>query len=280
MTEKDVHGDVLWVWSYPAVSRELRDLFIRKSGLSDDTDSNVLQPFICSQFQKWWHYIFTIKTESAALPKVTHVSLVLLTRDFNPEKYECLASILTKLYTKTGNPASMLESYLSVITKGKCNSEDNGMFVVTEYDRRQAFTAACIRDIIAKFGIEVILLVTGMLLKKRIVLYHSSVEELLTVTRSLPAFVWHRQDWAMIYPYVLFGSPEMSEMKSHSHFVAGFRDASVENRPDLYDLFVNLSTNEIVVATHAKDEVFHAVLPLSGQKECLFAVAHHGTSAL
>jgi len=53
---------------------------------------------------------------------------------------------------------------------------------------------------------------------------------LYAIFRSLPAFVWHRQDWAMIYPYVLFGSPEMSEMKSHSHFVAGFRDASVENR--------------------------------------------------
>ena len=93
----------------------------------------------------------------AYLFQVTHVSLVLVTRDFNPEKYECLSSILTKLYAKTGSPASMLERYLSVITKGKCNSEDNGMFIVAEYETRQAFVVAPVRGDYCSLVISIIL---------------------------------------------------------------------------------------------------------------------------
>ena len=33
----------------------------------------------------------------------------------------------------------MLEHYLSVITKGTCNNEENGKFSVIDFDSRQAF---------------------------------------------------------------------------------------------------------------------------------------------
>jgi hypothetical protein len=68
-----------------------------------------------------------------------------VSKDFNPEKYECLASILTKLYQRTGSPAAMLDSYLSVITKGSCNSDENGMFVTREYETRHAYAAAPVK---------------------------------------------------------------------------------------------------------------------------------------
>ena len=45
----------------------------------------------------------------------------------------------------SGNPAAMLESYLSVVTKGSCNGEENGMFSTKDYDIRQAFAAGSIK---------------------------------------------------------------------------------------------------------------------------------------
>lgn len=70
--------------------------------------------------------------------QVSHCALVLLTKDFHPEKYRTLCQILLKILCKTGSPASMLESYLSVATKGTCNGEENGKFFVKDYDARQA----------------------------------------------------------------------------------------------------------------------------------------------
>ena len=77
--------------------------------------------------------------------QVKSFSLVLVTRDFNPEKYRLLSEILCHAYTASGNPASMLEPYLSVITKGSCRSEDNGTFQVQDFDVRKAFAAASVK---------------------------------------------------------------------------------------------------------------------------------------
>lgn len=71
--------------------------------------------------------------------KVTHVSIVLVTKDFNPEKYEILCRILLMKYRKSGNPASLLESYLSVLTRGSCSTEENGRFSVQDYDVKRSY---------------------------------------------------------------------------------------------------------------------------------------------
>ena len=71
--------------------------------------------------------------------QVTHVSIVLVTKDFNPEKYEILCRILLKKYRKSGNPAKLLESYLSVLTRGSCSTEENGQFSVQDYDIKRSY---------------------------------------------------------------------------------------------------------------------------------------------
>lgn len=70
---------------------------------------------------------------------------MLTARDFNPEKYGELCGIMARHYMNTGNPSSMLESYLSVVTKGSCSGEENGSFVVKDYDNRQAYATGSIR---------------------------------------------------------------------------------------------------------------------------------------
>lgn len=68
--------------------------------------------------------------------------------------------------------------------------------------------------------------------------------------------MWHRQDWNIIYPFMELTPPEVSELLSMKTYVAGFKDAAVEGRADLYDLFVNLPAIEINVAAHAKGNVY------------------------
>ena len=86
-----------------------------------------------------------INTINFQLLQVKIFSLVLLARDFNPEKYSLLSEILCHAYLASGSPASMLEHYLSVVTKGSCRSEDNGMFKVQDFDMRKAFAAASVK---------------------------------------------------------------------------------------------------------------------------------------
>lgn len=45
---------------------------------------------------------------------------------------------------------------------------------------------------------------------------------------------------------------EISELFSLRTYIAGFRDAAVESRSELYDLFVNLPAIEINIAAHSK----------------------------
>ena len=52
-------------------------------------------------------------------------------------------------------------------------------------------------------------------------------------------FVWHRQNWSIVHPYVHLEENEIDGFKSQVSYVAGFTDASSENRTELYDLFVN-----------------------------------------
>ena len=70
---------------------------------------------------------------------------MLLTNDFQPEKYEQLCRILAAYYIKSGNPATMLESYLSVVTRGTCNSDENGSYNAKAFDQRQAYAGGPMR---------------------------------------------------------------------------------------------------------------------------------------
>ena len=57
--------------------------------------------------------------------------------------------------------------------------------------------------------------------------------------RTLPLFVWHRQNWNIVFPHVELTERELANLTSHGSYVAGFTDATIEARTELYDLFVN-----------------------------------------
>lgn len=67
--EKDVNGDALWVWCYPSVSSDLRQVLLSKCCLTQG--GRDFHTFVFGQFCRTWYYITTVEVqEPTALNKV------------------------------------------------------------------------------------------------------------------------------------------------------------------------------------------------------------------
>ena len=83
----------------------------------------------------------------------------------------------------TGNASHVVESFLSVFTRGVCRNPNGDQFQVKSFDVRKAYIASPIKDVINMFGVETILIYTALLLKKRVAVFHPDLLPLLKFTR-------------------------------------------------------------------------------------------------
>lgn len=49
------------------------------------------------------------------------------------------------MYLKHGSPVKMMEAYVTVLTKGLCQTDENGSFIIKDYDIRKAYLAGSIK---------------------------------------------------------------------------------------------------------------------------------------
>ena len=120
----------------------------------------------------------TVPRDSATLPAVAAVSVVILSQTFNPEKFEALLTLLAGQYVKTGDPIRILGSYLSVFTTKQVKVDDES-WSASAYNDKQALLAGCsLTSFISLFGVHSVLVYNAMVLKKRVVVVVSQAAPL------------------------------------------------------------------------------------------------------
>jgi len=144
---------------------------------------------------------------------------------------------------------------LSIFTTASY-SEGDIKFSSLDYDnKRDHFLASPLLDVIKLFEESTWMLWSGLLMKKRVVVYGQHLPSLLEFTRALPLFVLHRQDWNLLRPNVDIRNPiEMEDLEQAGVYIAGFLSPLIKQKEELYDLFVDLTEHTISVAEHARED--------------------------
>ncbi|XP_011501316.1 PREDICTED: protein FAM45A-like [Ceratosolen solmsi marchali] len=249
--ERDSNGDTLWTWNYPTMIESEKSFITRK--YNSQLEHNNIQSFVFSRHGQYWFYIYNNEADSEKLPKVKQFAIVLLTTDYCPQKYELLCKIFSKTYNQSGDPVEILKLYLSAYTKGSCITKDNESFSSNDFDALPFGLNTNLKELIKVFELETILIYTALLLKKRIVVYHHSLEQLLKWIRTFPVLMKHRKIADNLLTWVDLIPDELNELKKNSFYVAGCRDNLISSKPELYDLLVNIPAREVIVPNHAKE---------------------------
>jgi len=260
--EKDGNGDVLPVWCYPELGSDLEKVSIFRSGLQEST---VPLQYSFSKFRNEWLYNFiqlngnvTVAEEqelrSALSPKVQAFAVLVVANDYNPEKYFELGKLMAAIYLATGSPVKLLEVFLSVFAKGSFNAGKLGSFSASQHDPRSSLIATPLKDAVRLFGEEVILVWAALVMKKRVVVFSQKLGLLLKLIRAFPLFVWHRQNWDILRPFMTLSELEIADIQTAQVYCAGFTTDEVRDREDLFDVFVDVNNRSITVASHAKSD--------------------------
>jgi len=247
--ELDNNGDSLLVWSFPGVSKEFEQVLLERSDLKNPD----VPKFSFGKHKALWHYstVFDVEDEMKGLDKVERIAIVCIDSTFNPEKFGALSSIFLEKYIARGLPTDILEDFLKCSTAGKLEGWDKSKF-----DDRQAFLKNCsMKALIKMFGIETIILWTGIILKKRIIVFAENWGDVFPVVRALPQFALHRRDWKIVRPQLQLTELQIADLTATGVYVAGCTDPAVRSRDDLYDIFVDVPGASISAAKSAQGDL-------------------------
>ncbi|XP_014252824.1 protein FAM45A-like [Cimex lectularius] len=245
--EKGNDGDVLWSWAFPSLKDEQRKYIEDKCHLSD------LKFSLYGKFKNWF-YIHVTECNQAILPNIENIGIVVWAKDFKPDQYLKLASLLSRVYNESGDPTKVLQFYLSVVTKD-ITPNNNGSLLFKEFCSQKTSKSSRIKELIKMFGLEVILIYNTLLLEKRLIVYHHSLPVLLEWLKSFPYFIAHRKIDDHLIPWFEVNDQDISELRSRRNYIAGCCDNSVFLRSDLYDVLVNLPAKEITISPQSKDKL-------------------------
>lgn len=232
-------------WSYPSIDNTTESILLNRA---------TLQPFGGFFFSKhktaWQYFKTTPAPEGFQGGLVTHITVVILSPAFDPEKWAALLDLLSAQYLSTSSPVTLLSSYLSVFTTKSVSG-----WKASDFDEKAALLGGSLGEVVGSFGLSSVLIWNAMLLKKRIVVVGETPEHVSGVVRVLPQLAWARQNTAILRPLCTPSAAELTDLSSAGYYCAGFLETSgVKSRTDLWDLLVDASSREVVVGEHAKED--------------------------
>jgi hypothetical protein len=250
LVEHDVNGDDFCVWMYPSLSAVLQNVIISRISTEGQ-----LSPYIYFKYKNDWVYALTMPVSKEIVTDVLSASIVIVSKSFNPEKFNSLAVILFEQYSSTGDPTKILEGYLSVHTSGNFSNKAGTFDVSLFKDDDALLNVSCLKELATSLGVEFTVLWNAVLLKKRILVVDENPEKLLNVVRSLPQLAWHRKDYSILRPIVRDEPEHLEDLKSSGVFIAGTLDGSLASQSDLYDVLLSFPEPRVTVTTHAVAEM-------------------------
>lgn len=252
--EHDKHGDHLCVWNYPGVNAVLQGVCARRS--SEHGENNT---FFYFKFKNDWIFCMNSKKNSKIfdkLPDVQFVSICVVCKDFQPDKYQAMLTLFMDQYEKTGDPTKVLEVILSIHATGKYNKFDNQDFVTASPTApNPAFlNTSALKELIDMLGVDVAILWNAMILKKRIVVVSDSLTDLQSLVHTLPQLVYQRLDWNICRPVANLTDPvHVEDISSVGYYVVGTLENAMSLSTDYYDVLLNLQEKRVNIAPHAME---------------------------
>jgi len=265
IAELDNNDDILLAWSYPSLDESIgsrltklcdaelhRDAKDLKKSLKDEK-VGAMGSMIFARCQGHWMYMlpFSVGGRNASFTQISSFLVSVQSKIFFPHKFEALLKELAMVYASDGTPLRVLEGYLSAITIGRFQNYNESAF--SDQDMQTSNLKVSIRWMIEMFEVEAVLIWSCMMLKKRMVVYSSKILELQRFLRIIPALVPHRDSWSSLRPYCVGDEEDEEELRSSSFFVAGVVEP-MESNKELWDIYVDISSQSITVADHAKKE--------------------------
>jgi len=242
----EVLDDSLPVWSYPGASAQIQQLACARC-FSTRSEA----PFIYFKYKNDWVYCLTMPT---AFANIASASCCVITKSFNPEKWNAVLQVLFEQYGSSSNadPTKILEGYLSLVTIGSF-SNAAGTVALSSFPDADVYNQCnVVKDLVVMLGIETVILWNAVLLKKRILVVSDTVEKLFPVLRSLPMLSAHRKDYSQLRPIVSADQEiNVEDLTSAGVWIAGTTDSALVAQESLYDVVLNISERRVAVAAHA-----------------------------
>mmetsp|Transcript_17122 Transcript_17122/g.28607 ORF Transcript_17122/g.28607 Transcript_17122/m.28607 type:complete len:352 (+) Transcript_17122:49-1104(+) len=253
LLEHDMNGDTLVTWSYPGVPSHLQALCIDKFNQHFVDQGSESVPLLYFKMKSDWVYMNFSVARKDMHTEITSSALCVVTKTFNPEKYQVMLKVLHEQFLSSGDPTKILEGYLSVHATGKFKAFDMANF----RDEDAQLSECCLKEIIRMLGLEAVVLWNAVLLKKRILVSsdgggHQNISKLLATLRCLPQLALHRRDWGVLRPLVSSSGEEgamfVEDLSSCGVFIAGTMDpAMATTHAALFDVVFSLTDHRITI---------------------------------
>ena len=283
--ECDKIGNDLMAWCYPMVEDDVdqtlqrriiehrkrlveergENYFVGTDNVDQDTqvESNQKEKddeiYLYSKYKNLWHYSKICKANTQVTPSINSFTIVLLCKNFNPEKYEALLDIFCQNYQQNGDPVGLLEIFIKVFTTSKYTASPNITWANSLFNDSLAMIGSfTIKQIIGRLGVESVILWNALMQGKCVVVLGDDIRTVATVVRALPQFIWHRQyQWKNIRPFVNVNSAEIDEdLTTLNSWIGGFVDPSIQAGTNTqYDILFDLENGVISISDQAKDDL-------------------------
>lgn len=273
--EKDTNSEILLSWFFcqipksrfsiffffrvfPSLDPELESI-IQKRILNlwpNNSNNNNSNFPILSKFKNYWINIF-FSSLPKSINRIQSFSLVLISKDYNPEKYSSLLKVMAENFSSSASPVKLSEIFLSVFTDNKFSSFKSSDF---EKDSTDSFAPSSLWNLSKNIFSEdsnfesLLLLWTALLLKKKIAVYHDSLPELQKIVRSLANLMSHRpfsSRYDILRPLV-FSDEDFSLDLPQASIVAS-TDAQIKSL-DSFDLILDVPSSSLRIMDHSKSD--------------------------